>query len=56
MGLEPYQTCESCLQETMTKDPFMRKGIKAIEILELVHTDVCSLMSHMAIGGEHLFK
>ena len=39
---ESYSVCESCLQRKMTKLPFMRHGKRTIELLALVHSDVCS--------------
>ena len=56
MGLEPYPACESYLQEIVTKDPFMVKKIKAINLLELMHTDECGFVSHMIRRGKYLFK
>ena len=43
--------CESCLEGKMTKRPFIRKGIRATQPLELIHSDVCGPMSVRARGG-----
>ena len=34
-----------------SKTPFNKKGERATEILELIHSDVCSLISTHARGG-----
>ena len=39
----------------MTKRPFNAKGRRAQELLELVHTDVCSPMSTPAKGDYEYF-
>ncbi|KAL2512932.1 Uncharacterized protein Adt_18532 [Abeliophyllum distichum] len=39
----------------MTKTPFTRKGVRAADILGLVHTDVCGPMSTDARGGFSYF-
>ena len=39
----------------MTKQPFNVKGIRAQDLLELVHTDVCGPMSTLAKGGYEYF-
>ena len=39
----------------MTKRPFNAKGIRAQELLELVHSDVCGPMSIQARGGYEYF-
>ena len=48
---ETFETCESCLLGKMTKTPFTGHGERASELLALVHTDVCGLMSSVARGG-----
>ena len=52
---EPIPVCESCLEGKMTKRPFKAKGNRATIQLELVHTDVCGLMSVQARGGYEYF-
>ena len=39
-GLEPYPTCEFCLQRKMTRAPFVGRGTRATDLLELIHIDV----------------
>ena len=41
--IEPYPTCESCIQGKMTKAPFYGVGHHATNLLELVYSDVCHL-------------
>ena len=53
--VEPYPICELCLQGKMTKNPFTRKGVRATDVLELIHTDVCGPLTHMARGGFFYF-
>ena len=48
---ESYDTCESCLRGKMPKTPFNKKGERATGTLELIHLDVCGLMSTHARGG-----
>ena len=43
--------CESCLEGKMTKRSFSGKGQRAKEPLELIHSDVCSLINVQARGG-----
>ena len=43
--------CESCLEGKMTKRPFGAKGRRVVQLLELVHTDVCGPMNVSARGG-----
>ena len=51
----PYPICEPCLQGKMTKSPFTRKGARAIDVLGLIHNDVCGPMNHMTRGGFYYF-
>ena len=44
-------TCESCLTGKMTKSPFKKKGERAKDLLELIHSDVCGPMSQSARDG-----
>ena len=39
----------------MTKTPFSRTMERATDLLEIIHTDVCDLMSVEARGGYHYF-
>ena len=45
---ESLPTCESCLVGKMTKLSFTEKGEWANDVLGLIHTDVCRLMSASA--------
>ena len=45
MDFDGFLVCELCLEAKMTKQPFNAKGRRAQELLELVHTDVCSPIS-----------
>ena len=47
--------CESCLEGKMTKRSFSAKGTRAIEPLQLVHSDVCGPVSVQARGGYEYF-
>jgi transposase InsO family protein len=53
--VEPYPICEPCLQGKMIKNPFTRKGVRATDVLELIHIDVCGPLTHMARGGFFYF-
>ena len=55
MDFDSFSVCESCLKGKMTKRPFNAKGRRAQELLELVHSDVCSPMSIQARGGYEYF-
>ena len=48
---ESYDTCESCLLGKMTKLFFKGNGESASGALDLIHTDVCGLMSTHARDG-----
>ena len=45
-----YPICESYLQEKMAKLPFVGHEERSVEILALVHTDVCGLFDVQARG------
>ena len=51
LDYESFDMCESCLLGKMTKLPFKGKGERADGLLDLIHTDVCGLMSVHALGG-----
>ena len=53
--LESYEACESCLHDKMTKSSFNKKGKMASDLLGLIHTDVCGLLSISARGGYSYF-
>ncbi|TYK03732.1 putative polyprotein [Cucumis melo var. makuwa] len=48
--------CESCLDGKMTKRPFIGKGYRAKEPLELIHSDLCGPMNLMEHKSEALEK
>ena len=48
---ESFDTCESNLLGKMTKLPFKGNGERANGQLDLIYTDVCSLISVHARGG-----
>ena len=45
MDFDESPVYESCLKGKMTKQPFNAKGRRAHDLLELIHSDVCDLMS-----------
>jgi GAG-pre-integrase domain len=53
--LESITTCESCLSGKMTKTPFTKKSERSMDLLGLVHSDVCSPMSISARDGSRYF-
>jgi len=52
---ESYETCEACLLGKMTKTPFTGFPERAVDLLELIHTDVCGPTSTTARGGFQYF-
>ncbi|GKU97061.1 hypothetical protein SLEP1_g10245 [Rubroshorea leprosula] len=55
LKIESYPTCEPCLQGKMTKLPFSGKGERALGVLDLIHSDVCGPINHVARGGFSYF-
>ena len=51
LDFESFDTCEPCLMGKMTKTPFSETMERATNLLEIIHTDVCSTMSVDAHGG-----
>ena len=51
MTSESYPICESCLHGKMTKLPFIGHGERAMDLLALVHTDVCGPFDMPARGN-----
>ena len=47
--------CEPCLEGKMTMRPFKVKGFRAKEVMDLLHTDLCGLISTSARGGYEYF-
>jgi len=52
---ESYGTCESCLIGKMTRISFKGVGMRASDLLGLIHTDVCGPMSITARDGYRYF-
>ena len=52
---ESYETCEACLLGKMTKKSFIGFPERASDLLELIHTNMCGLMSSAARGGLKYF-
>ena len=52
---ESIDTCKTCLQGKMAKKPFTKKGERAKELLELIHSDVCRQLSTQVRGGFSYF-
>ena len=50
-----FDACEPCLMGKMTNTPFSGTMERATDILEIIHTDVCSPMSVEARGGYRYF-
>ena len=53
--LESLDACEPCLMGKMTKTPFSGTMERATDLLEIIHTDVCSPMSVEARGRYRYF-
>ena len=51
LDYESLGTCEPCLMGKMTKTPFSGTMELATNLLEIIHTDVCGLMSIDARGS-----
>ena len=55
LDYKSFDTCEPCLMGKMTKTPFSGPMERANDLQEIIHTDVCGLMSVEACGGYHYF-
>ena len=55
LDYESFDTCEPCLMGKMTKTPFSGTMEQTNELLEIIHTDVCGLMSVEARGWYRYF-
>ena len=55
LDYESFDACEPCLVGKMTKTPFSGTMEQATDLLEIIHTDVCGLISVEARGGYHYF-
>src|SRR3954464_14911974 len=49
--LESLERCEACMMGKMTKTPFSGMMERATDLLEIIHTDVCGLMSVASRSG-----
>ena len=55
LDYESLDACEPCLMGKMTKTLFSGTMERATDLLEIIHTDVCSPMSVDARGGYRYF-
>ena len=55
LDYESVDGCEPYLMGKMTKTPFSGTMEQATDLLEIIHTDVCSPMSVEARGGNRYF-
>ena len=55
LDYESVDACEPCLMGKMTKTPFSGTMEQATDLLEIIHTDVCSPMNVEARGGYRYF-
>ena len=55
LDYESFDVCEPCLMGKMTKTPFSGTMEQANDLLEIIHTDVCGLMSVEARGEYRYF-
>ena len=50
LDYESLDACEPCLMGKMTKTPFSGTMERAIDLLEIIHTDVCGPMNRLVAG------
>ena len=55
LGYESFDACEPCLLGKMTKTPFSGTMERTTDLLEIIHTHICDLMSVEARGGYRYF-
>ena len=55
LDYESLDACETCLMGKMTKTLFSGTMEQATDLLEIIHTDVCDLMSVKAHGRYRYF-
>ena len=55
LDYESVDACEPCLMGKMTKTPFSGTMERATDLLEIIHTDVCNLLSVEARGRYRYF-
>ena len=56
LDYESLNTCEPCLMGKMTNTLFSETMERATDLLEIIHTDVCSPMSVKALGEYRYFS
>lgn len=49
------QNCKICCEGKQTRLPFPNKGSRAVNILEVVHSDICGPMETKSLGGARYF-
>ena len=54
LDYESFDACEPCLMGKMTKTSFSRTNEQANDLLEIIHTDVCSPMS-VEVRGRYCY-
>lgn len=52
--MEPFPTCEPCLQGKMTKKPFP-KANRSTELLAIIHSDLCGPFNVRTLDGYEYF-
>ena len=55
LDYESLDACEPCLMGKMTKTPFSGTMKQAIDLLEIINTDVCGPMNIKACSRYHYF-
>ena len=55
LDYESLDACEPCLMGKMTKTPFSGTMERATDLLEIIHTDVCGLLSAETRDGYRYF-
>jgi hypothetical protein len=53
---EAFETCKLPIIDKLTKTPFEKIWYRASDLLELIHSDVCGLMSMKARGIYEFFS
>jgi hypothetical protein len=55
LDFESFDTCEPCLMGKMIKTPFSGIMERAMDLLEIIYTDVCGPMSILTRGAYRYF-
>jgi hypothetical protein len=55
LDFDSFDTCEPCLMGKMTRTLFTRFVERAVDLLGIIHTDVCGLMSVARRNGYRYF-